>query len=125
MKNSVEVGSSLVETQTTLDYEQEQRQINKMVKNVNDVQSMLNLFSASTEDFSKEMTDTITLCKQYLDNVLEAFNNIQSFKYDTITEDYKLKLMLPPGSYEWSIKGYNSAYNTNTSYGKFTIKAHE
>lgn len=57
--------------------------------------------------------------------VSPAFNNIQSFKYDTITEDYKLKLMLPPGSYEWSIKGYNSAYNTHTSYGKFTIKAHE
>jgi hypothetical protein len=88
MKNSVEVGSSLVETQTTLDYEQEQRQINKMVKNVNDVQSMLNLFSASTEDFSKEMTDTITLCKQYLDNVLEAFNNIQSIKLDDFVNNY-------------------------------------
>jgi hypothetical protein len=88
MKNSVEVGAGLIETKTSLDYEQEQRQINKMVKNVNDVQSMLGLFSTSTDGFSKEITDTVQLCKQYLENILNAFDAMQKIKLDDFVNNY-------------------------------------
>lgn len=40
---------------------------------------------------------------------------------DTIIEDYKLKLSLPNGSYEWFVQASNSAHKSLKSSDKFQI----
>ncbi len=53
--------------------------------------------------------------------VSPSFDNIQTYVCDSITEDYKIKVDLDPGKYEWSVQAHNSAYESLKSTRKFEI----
>ncbi len=55
--------------------------------------------------------------------VSPSFSDIRSYVCDSVTEDYKMKLTLDPGTYEWSVQGHNSAYASLKSIRKFEIAA--
>lgn len=53
--------------------------------------------------------------------VSPSLSEIRSYACDSVTEDYKIKVSLPNGTYEWSVQASNSAYESLKSYAKFQI----
>ncbi len=53
--------------------------------------------------------------------VSPSFSNIQKITCDSITTDYKLKLTLENGSYEYSVQAHNFAYSSLKSSRQFTV----
>jgi hypothetical protein len=54
--------------------------------------------------------------------VSPSFDHIETYVCDSVTPNYKLKLPLSEGTYEWSVRASNSAYYSLNSYGTFQIK---
>lgn len=53
--------------------------------------------------------------------VSPSLAEVRYYACDSITEDYKLKVTLPNGSYEWSVQATNSAHESLKTYEKFQI----
>lgn len=55
--------------------------------------------------------------------VSPSYAEVLYYACDSITEDYKLKVSLPNGAYEWSVQATNSAYSSLKSNAKFQVAA--
>lgn len=53
--------------------------------------------------------------------VSPSFSDIRAYICDSITDDYKMKLSLHNGAYEWSVQACNSAYVSLKNYETFQI----
>lgn len=53
--------------------------------------------------------------------VVPSFAEVLYYACDSITEDYKLKVTLPNGAYEWSVQATNSAHVSLKSHRTFQI----
>lgn len=67
--------------------------------------------------------DTLEGAEQYQVIVVSpSFDRIESYVCDSITDDYKLKVTLTSGEYEWSVQAHNSAYSSLKSIGSFEVE---
>lgn len=55
--------------------------------------------------------------------VSPSLAEVRYYACDSITEDYKLKVTLPNGAYEWFVKATNSAHESLKTYETFQIAA--
>lgn len=55
--------------------------------------------------------------------VAPSFSKVLYYACDSVTKDYKIKISLPNGAYEWSVQATNSAYVSLKTYDKFQIAA--
>ncbi len=53
--------------------------------------------------------------------VSPSLAEVRYYACDSITEDYKLKVSLPNGAYEWSVQATNSAHKSLKTYETFQI----
>lgn len=53
--------------------------------------------------------------------VSPSFSEVIYHACDSITNDYKIEVSLPIGTYEWSVQATNSAYASPKAIGKFQI----
>ena len=53
--------------------------------------------------------------------VAPSLAEVLYYACDSITEDYKLKITLPNGSYEWFVQASNSAHTSRKSHDTFRV----